>query len=261
MAIMYSLVIPAYNESERITASLDKILAYIAQNHWDAEVLVVNDGSRDNTADVVRQYERRSPIVRLLENPGNRGKGYSVRHGMLQARGDVLIFSDADLSSPIYESAKLIREIEKGADVAFGSRWLEADTQTERQSILRQIAGRVYNLLLRAILGLNYKDTQCGLKAFTREAAEKVFTRQKIERWGFDPELLFIAKKFGMKMVEVPVEWAHDDRSKINPVIDGFKMGMEMLRIRWNGITGRYEKADNTFREESNALIERRPVI
>jgi glycosyltransferase involved in cell wall biosynthesis len=261
MAIMYSLVIPAYNESERITASLDKILAYIAQNNWDAEVLVVNDGSRDNTADVIRQYEQRSSIVRLLENPGNRGKGYSVRHGMLQARGDVLIFSDADLSSPIYESAKLIREIEKGADVAFGSRWLEADTQTERQSILRQIAGRVYNLLLRAILGLNYKDTQCGLKAFTRDAAEKVFTRQKIERWGFDPELLFIAKKFGMKMVEVPVEWAHDDRSKINPVVDGFKMGMEMLKIRWNGITGRYDKPDNTFREESNALIERRPVI
>jgi dolichyl-phosphate beta-glucosyltransferase len=261
MAIMYSLVIPAYNESERITASLDKILAYIAQNRWDAEILVVNDGSRDNTADVIRQYAQRSPIVRLLENPGNRGKGYSVRHGMLQARGDILIFSDADLSSPIYESAKLIREIEKGADVAFGSRWLEADTQTERQSILRQIAGRVYNLLLRVILGLNYKDTQCGLKAFTREAAEKVFTRQKIERWGFDPELLFIAKKFGMKMVEVPVEWAHDDRSKINPVVDGFKMGMEMLKIRWNGITGRYEKADNTFREESNALIERRPVI
>jgi len=261
MAIMYSLVIPAYNESERITASLDKILAYIAQNNWDAEVLVVNDGSRDNTADVIRQYEQSSSIVRLLENPGNRGKGYSVRHGMLQARGDVLIFSDADLSSPIYESAKLIREIEKGADVAFGSRWLEADTQTERQSILRQIAGRVYNLLLRAILGLNYKDTQCGLKAFTRDAAEKVFTRQKIERWGFDPELLFIAKKFGMKMVEVPVEWAHDDRSKINPVVDGFKMGMEMLKIRWNGITGRYDKPDNTFREESNALIERRPVI
>jgi dolichyl-phosphate beta-glucosyltransferase len=261
MAIMYSLVIPAFNESERIIASLDKILAYIAQNNWDAEVLVVNDGSRDNTADVVRQYEQRSPIVRLLENPGNRGKGYSVRHGMLQARGDVLIFSDADLSSPIYESAKLIREIEKGADVAFGSRWLEADTQTERQSILRQVAGRVYNLLLRVILGLNYKDTQCGLKAFTREAAEKVFTRQKIERWGFDPELLFIAKKFGMKMVEVPVEWAHDDRSKINPVVDGFKMGMEMLKIRWNGITGRYEKADNTFREESKALLERRPVV
>ena len=255
---MYSLVIPAYNESARITASLDKILAYIDQNKWDAEVLVVNDGSRDNTADIIRQYAQRSPIVRLIENPGNRGKGYSVRNGMLQARGDVLIFSDADLSSPIYESARLIRELENGADVAFGSRWLEADTQTERQSILRQIAGRVYNMLLRVILGLNYKDTQCGLKAFNRAAADKVFTRQKIERWGFDPELLFIAKKFGMKMVEVPVEWAHDDRSKINPVVDGFKMFIEMLKIRWNGITGRYEKPDDSFRTES--LVERRPV-
>ncbi len=260
MAIMYSIVIPAYNESARITASLDKILAYIAENNWQAEVLVVNDGSRDNTAEIIRQYTQRSPIVRLIENPGNRGKGYSVRNGMLQARGDIQFFSDADLSSPIYESARLIRELEKGADVAFGSRWLEADTQTQRQSILRQVAGRVYNLLLRVILGLNYKDTQCGMKAFKREAAQKIFTRQKIERWGFDPELLFIARKFGMKMVEVPVEWAHDDRSKINPIVDGFKMFIEMLKIRWNGVTGRYEKADNSFRTESESMIERRPA-
>ena len=260
MAIMYSIIIPAYNESSRITKSLDKILAYISENQWEAEVLVVNDGSRDNTADIIREYAQRSPIVRLIENPGNRGKGYSVRNGMLEARGDILLFSDADLSSPIYESARLLREIEKGADVAFGSRWLEADTQTERQPILRQIAGRVYNLLLRVILGLNYKDTQCGIKAFTRQAAEKVFTRQKIERWGFDPELLFIAKKFGMKMVEVPVEWAHDDRSKINPVVDGFKMGLEMLKIRWNGITGRYEKPERSFRSDAQTMIQRRPV-
>ncbi len=257
---MYSIVIPAYNESARIVASLEKILAFIAENRWDAEVLVVNDGSRDNTADIVRQFAQRSPIVRLLENPGNRGKGYSVRNGMLQARGDILIFSDADLSSPIYESLRLIRAIEDGADVAFGSRWLEADTQTERQPILRQIAGRAYNILLRIILGLNYKDTQCGLKAFNRAAAEKVFTRQKIERWGFDPELLFIARKFKMKMVEIPVEWAHDDRSKINPVVDGFKMGMEMLKIRWNGITGKYDNPDNSFRAESQPVAQRRPV-
>jgi dolichyl-phosphate beta-glucosyltransferase len=257
---MYSIVIPAFNESARISATLDKVLAYIDQNHWEAEVLVVNDGSLDNTADIVRQYAQRSRLVRLIENPGNRGKGYSVRNGMLQARGDILVFSDADLSSPIYESVRLIREIEKGADVAFGSRWLEADTQTERQPILRQIAGRVYNILLRGILGLNFKDTQCGLKAFNRAAAEKVFTRQKIERWGFDPELLFIAKKFNMKLVEVPVEWAHDDRSKINPIVDGFKMFLEMLKIRWNGITGRYVNADTSFRTESQPLIERRPV-
>ena len=260
MTTKYSIVIPAYNESARITATLDKVLAYIGQNHWEAEVLVVNDGSQDDTAAIIRRYSERTPVVRLLENPGNRGKGYAVRNGMLQARGDILVFSDADLSSPIYESVRLIREIEKGADVAFGSRWLEADTQTERQPILRQIAGRVYNILLRIILGLNYKDTQCGLKAFSRAAAETVFTRQKIERWGFDPELLFIARKFHMKLVEVPVEWAHDDRSKINPVVDGFKMFLEMLKIRWNGLTGRYEKADETFRREGQALAERHPV-
>ncbi len=259
MATMYSIVIPAYNESARITPSLEKILAYIAEKRWDAEVLVVNDGSKDNTAEIVRRFAERNPIVRLIENPGNRGKGYSIRNGMLQARGDILIFSDADLSSPIYESARLIQAIESGADVAFGSRWLEADTQTERQPILRQIAGRAYNILLRIILGLNFKDTQCGLKAFTRDAADKIFTRQKIERWGFDPELLFIARKFKMKMVEIPVEWAHDDRSKINPVVDGFKMGMEMLKIRWNGITGRYDNADESFRHEGQAFV-KRPV-
>lgn len=257
---MYSLVIPAYNESARISASLEKILAYIEQNHWDAEVLVVNDGSRDNTADIVRQFAARNPIVRLIENPGNRGKGYAVRNGMLQARGDIQIFSDADLSAPIYESMHLVKAIEGGAEVAFGSRWLEADTQTERQPILRQIAGRAYNILLRIILGLNYKDTQCGMKAFTREAADKIFSRQKIERWGFDPELLFIARKFHMKMIEIPVEWAHDDRSKINPVVDGFKMGLEMLKIRWNGMTGKYDNPDNSFRTQGSAVVERRPV-
>jgi dolichyl-phosphate beta-glucosyltransferase len=238
----YSIIIPAFNESTRIPATLDKVLAHIAERGWNAEIIVVNDGSRDNTSAVVNGYVQRFKNMRLLENPGNRGKGYSVRNGMLQARGDILLFTDADLSSPIYEADRLFAEIEKGADVAFGSRWLEADKQTERQPILRQVAGRVYNLLLRVILGLNYRDTQCGLKAFTRAATEKVFTRQKIERWGFDPELLFIARRFHLKMIEVPVEWAHDDRSKINPVVDGFKMGMEMLRIRWNGLKGRYDE-------------------
>lgn len=250
MTTVYSIVIPAYNESSRIAASLDKVLAYIAEQHWDAEVIVVNDGSSDNTADIVRAYAEKHKIVRLLENPGNRGKGFSVRHGMISARGEILLFSDADLSSPIYEAEKLFSEIHKGADVAFGSRWLDSATQTERQSVLRQVAGRAYNILLRIILGLNYRDTQCGLKAFSRSAAEKVFTRQSIEGWGFDPELLFIARKFKLRMVEVPVEWAHDDRSKINPIVDGFKMGMEMLKIRWNGVTGKYDQPQFPFPPE-----------
>ena len=238
---VYSIVIPAYNESQRIVATLDKILAHIAQEKWSAEVVVVNDGSRDNTAEIVRGYAQANSAVRLVENPGNRGKGYSVRNGMQHAIGDILLFSDADLSSPIYEATKLFAAIDAGADVAIGSRWLNAQLQTERQPLYRQLFGRIFNLLNRIILGLRYKDTQCGLKAFTRKAAETVFTRQHIERWGFDPELLFLANKFHFTVREIPVEWAHDDRSKINPLVDGMKMFIEMLRIRWNDLSGKYE--------------------
>lgn len=240
--VSYSIVIPAYNESERIQSSLKKIVAFLSKQDWQVEVLVVNDGSRDNTAEIVRQYAAEYSYIRLIENPGNRGKGYSIRNGMLQATGDVVLFSDADLSAPITEAPKLFAEIEKGADVAFGSRWLISETQTERQSILRQIAGRTYNLLMRVLLGLKYKDTQCGFKAFSRKAVETIFTRQRIERWGFDVELLFLAQKFHLNIIEVPVAWAHDDRSKINPLVDGIKMFGEMITIRWNAITGKYSE-------------------
>jgi dolichyl-phosphate beta-glucosyltransferase len=254
--LSYSIVIPAYNESERIQSSLQKIVAFLSEQSWTAEVLVVNDGSRDNTAQIVRQFATQYPYIRLIENPGNRGKGYSVRNGMLQASGDVVLFTDADLSAPITEAPKLFREIENGADVAFGSRWLIAKLQTERQSILRQIAGRMYNLFMRVLLGLPFKDTQCGFKAFNRKAVETIFTRQHIERWGFDVELLFLARKFGLKIVEVPVAWAHDDRSKINPIVDGIKMFGEMVSIRWNSICGRY----STPHMEQTVVAQSAPV-
>jgi len=238
----YSIIIPAYNESQRIVATLDKVLAYIADQNWTAEVLVVNDGSKDNTADIVRGYMRNHANVRLLENPGNKGKGYSVRHGMLEGRGDILLLSDADLSSPIYEANKLFDAIENGgADIAIGSRWLQRETQTVRQPFYRQVSGRVFNLMLRGVLGLKQKDTQCGFKAFTRKAALMIFPPQRIERWGFDPEILFLADKFGLKTAEIPVEWANDERSKINPLTDGFRMMTEMLRVRWYSITGAYD--------------------
>jgi glycosyltransferase involved in cell wall biosynthesis len=251
MSVRYSIVLPAFNEGSRIVPGLEKALAFVREQGWKAEIIVVNDGSHDDTAEVVRGYMRNWPELRLVENPGNRGKGYSVRHGMLNARGQVLLFSDADFSSPISESVKLIEAIEQGADVAFGSRWLLAEMQTRRQSLLRQFVGRAYNALLRLLLGLPYRDTQCGLKAFSRRAAEIIFTRQHIERWGFDPELLFIARKFGVRMAEVAVEWAHDDRSKINPVVDGLKMFWELLCIRMNNMAGRYEQP--TFHFASNA--------
>jgi dolichyl-phosphate beta-glucosyltransferase len=237
----YSIVVPAYNESERIRASLDKLLRFVAQQHWDAEVIVVNDGSRDDTADVVRNYAALNPIVRLIENPGgNRGKGYTVRNGVLHATGDIILFSDADFSSPVRESIKLFDALAQGADVAIGSRWLNPKMMTGRQSLFRQFAGRVFNLLNRVVLGLDFKDTQCGIKAFTRAAAMDMFSRQTIERWGFDPEILFVARKRGYKTVEIAVEWAHEGGSKINPFVDGLKMCADMLRIRWNSLTGKY---------------------
>ena len=240
METTYSIIIPAYNEGQRIGATLDKVLAHIAAAGWKAEVLVVDDGSTDSTAELVRRYSRERPAVRLLQNPGNRGKGYSVRHGMRQASGELLLFTDADLSAPIAEAGKLFDRIAAGADLAIGSRWLDPALQTGRQPLYRQFFGRLFNLLLRLTLGLRFKDTQCGFKAFTRRAAQLIFARQRIERWGFDPELLFLAAKLGLKVEEVPVEWANDPRTKIRPLRDGLRIFSEMLRIRWYGLTGKY---------------------
>ena len=242
--LRYSIVIPAYNESRRIVPTLTRVLRYVAEQGWDAEIIVVNDGSRDDTAEMVRGFVERNPMMRLVENPGNHGKGYSVRNGMLQARGEVLLFSDADLSSPIEEAPKLFQALSDGADVAIGSRWLRAELQTERQPVYRQFFGRIFNLILWVVLGLNFKDTQCGFKAFSRRAAEAIFPRQRIERWGFDPELIFLAQNHDLKVVEVPVRWAHDEKSTISPLRDGLRMFLEVLKIRWNSISGKYRSTD-----------------
>jgi dolichyl-phosphate beta-glucosyltransferase len=236
----YSIVIPAYNEEERLGPTLDRVLAFARDHGWKAEIIVVNDGSRDRTPEIVRSYERDTGIVRLLENPGNRGKGYSVRHGVLNASGEFILFTDADMSSPIEEAPKLLRALAEGADIAIGSRWARSELQTRRQSLVRQFLGRVFNLLLRLLLRLDFKDTQCGFKAFRREAAKAAFPLQRVEGWGFDPEILFLANQFGFRMVEVPVRWGHDTRTRINPLLDGARMVSDMLLIRWNSISGKY---------------------
>lgn len=236
----YSIVIPAYNESARLRPTLDTLLRYVHDQKWDVEILVVNDGSSDDTAQVIREYGKVHPEILLLENPGNRGKGFSVRNGMLHARGKICLFTDADLSSPIEEAQKLLAAINAGADVAIGSRWLKAELQTERQPLYRQAFGRIFNMVLRIVLGMRFVDTQCGFKAFRRDAVQRIFPLQKIERWGFDPEILYLARRAGLKVAEVPVVWAHSEGTRLSPVKDGIRMFGEVLRIRWYALTGAY---------------------
>lgn len=238
----FSIVIPAYNEHRRIGETLRRILDYLRQESWDAEVVAVNDGSRDDTPDIIGAFASQNPEVRLVNNPGNQGKGYSVRNGILNARGEFLLFTDADLSSPISEAPKLFAALQSGADVAIGSRWLDPSLQFQRQPFKRRIYSRAFNLYLRLLLGLPFRDTQCGFKAFTRRAAEMIFPLQQINRWGFDPEILYIARKMKLKTVEVPVIWGHDERSTIHPLKDGLRMGTEALRVLGYAVKGKYRK-------------------
>jgi len=236
----YSIVIPAYNESGRIPATLRSVLDCIRKHNWNAEIIVVDDGSRDKTAEVVRAVAAQAPEVRMIQNPGNRGKGYSVRNGILQALGEVVMFTDADLSAPMEEAEGLFAAIADGADIAIGSRWLERKRQTIRQPIYRQVFGRCFNGVTRIIMGLRFADTQCGFKAFTRKAAQTVFQLQTIERWGFDPEILFIGLKRGFRIDEVPVSWAHDERTRMSYLKDGMRMLQDIAIVRWNALLGRY---------------------
>ena len=236
----FSIVIPAYNEAGRIPATLQAVIDCVRRNAWSAEIIVVNDGSTDGTAAVVQEIASQAPEVRLIENPGNRGKGYSVRSGLLQAFGEVVMFTDADLSAPMEEAQGLFDAIKNGADIAIGSRWLETKRQTIRQPLYRQLFGRCFNGVTRLVMGLPFADTQCGFKAFTRAAAQTVFQLQTIERWGFDPEILFIALKRGYRIQEVPVSWAHDERSRMSYLKDGMQMLKEIAIVRRNAVLGRY---------------------
>jgi glycosyltransferase involved in cell wall biosynthesis len=249
-----SIVIPAYNESARIEATLDRVMTCIEEQGWDAEVLVVDDGSRDATAAIVQRWMDLFPRLHLVQNPGNRGKGYSVRNGLLQAAGDIVMFTDADLSAPMEEASRLMAAIDLGADVAIGSRWLERTRQTIAQPLYRQIFGRCFNAITRGVMGLPFKDTQCGFKAFRRPAARVIFRLQRIERWGFDPEILFIARKLGYRIKEVPVTWGHDERSRMSYLKDGMKMLEEMAVIRYNSLAGRYDEAIAAMKDTSTMV-------
>lgn len=238
---LVSIVIPAYNEALRITQTLETIRLYLAQTQQPAEVIVVNDGSEDATVPVVEKFCQSWGQLRLIQNPGNYGKGFSVKNGALSARGEIVLFTDADLSTPISEMPKLVKPIREGeCDVSFGSRGLDRSLIGVHQSKLRELSGRVYNLFVQLLTGLRFKDTQCGFKAFRREAMIPVFQQQRITDFGFDPEMLYIAQKRGLRLKEVPVHWNHAEGTSVQFIRDPLMMFLGLLKIRWNHLTGKY---------------------
>ncbi|MGD0963073.1 MAG: dolichyl-phosphate beta-glucosyltransferase [Candidatus Acidiferrales bacterium] len=238
-----SIIIPAYNEEKRLVRTLARIRDYFAEAQTKGiELIVVDDGSTDGTALVAKEWMREIPWLRLVPNNTNRGKGYSVRHGMLEARGQVMLFTDADLSTPIEESEKLFAAIEAGNDVAIGSRAMDRTLIAVRQSHLREIAGIIFNRFVKLFTGLPFHDTQCGFKAFVRERSKIVFEQQRVERFGFDPEILFLAQRHGLRSIEVPVRWAHDEATRVSVLRDSLQMFGDLLFIRWNWLLRRYPR-------------------
>ena len=233
-----SVVIPAYNEAGRIHSSLEAIRAYLRGKNFSSELTVVDDGSTDDTVQVVARH----PEVRVLPNDRNHGKGFSVRHGVLEARGEFILFTDADLSAPIEEADKLLAALESsGADVAVGSRALQRELIGIHQSRFREWGGRFFNLLVRIFTGLRLQDTQCGFKLFRRETTRRAFELQRVEGFGFDPELLFLIQRLGGKIVEVPVRWNNDPATRVHYLRDSLLMILDLLVLRWRALTGQYQ--------------------
>jgi glycosyltransferase involved in cell wall biosynthesis len=237
-----SIIIPSFNEDRRLPATLERVAKYIQDKRPHTEVIVVDDGSSDRTAAVAESWRDRIPRLRVLSNGRNRGKGFSVRHGSLESCGDIVLFTDADLSAPIEEAEKLLAALESH-DVAIGSRAADRTLIEVHESPFREFAGIVFNRIVRLMLGLPFVDTQCGFKAFRRERSRIIFEQQTIERFGFDPELLYLARHHKLSIVEVPVRWAHSPATKVNMLRDSVQMFLDVFVIRWNGLLGRYHRS------------------
>jgi glycosyltransferase involved in cell wall biosynthesis len=236
-----SIIIPAYNEESRLPATLERIASYLQDSGREAEVLVVDDGSKDGTAAVAEYFQIKIPLLRVVSNGVNRGKGFSVRRGMQEARGRFALFTDADLSAPIEEAGKLIDALEK-FDVAIGSRAMDRGLISVHESPFREFAGIIFNKIVRVILWLPFVDTQCGFKAFRNDPCKIIFEQQRIERFGFDPELLYLARHHGLRAVEIPVRWGHSPATKVSMLRDSIQMFIDVFTIRWNSLMGRYPR-------------------
>jgi dolichyl-phosphate beta-glucosyltransferase len=237
-----SVVIPAYNEALRIGVSLEKVRQYLRTRNFTAELVVVDDGSSDETPEILIEAADHFSAMRVLRNEPNRGKGYSVRRGVLESRGELVLFTDADLSSPIEEANKLIGALEsQHADAAVGSRALERRLIGVRQPFYREYSGRVFNLLVRAFTGLKIRDTQCGFKLFRRATTRRAFELQRVEGFGFDPELLFLVQRLGGKTVEVPVRWNDNPATRVRFLRDSSRMFFDLAALRMRAMAGKYK--------------------
>ena len=252
MSASLSVVIPAYNESARLGNTLRAVVDYLRQNSPDAEVIVVDDGSSDGTAELTRRTfaEARNLRTSVISYKSNLGKGRAVRLGLLAARGDVVLFSDADLSTPITEAPKLVEPIVSGQfDVTFGSRALDRELIGVHQSWRREQGGRIFNLAVRLATGLPFWDTQCGFKAFRMSVCRPLVEAATVDRFGFDVELLYLAFRAGLKLKEVPVRWDHNEGSKVSLFNDSFKMLNEVALIRQQARRGVYDAAIRAVQE------------
>jgi len=239
--IHLSVIIPAYNEEKRLPRTLEEINNYLKKQNFEFEIIVVSDGSTDRTCEVVENLKSQIPNLKLICEKINRGKGYGVKIGMLNARGKYRLFTDADNSTPISEIEKFWTEFEKGADVVIASREIKGAILDPPQPLFRRFVGEVFKYLRKIIVGLwEIEDTQCGFKCFKGEIAEKIFPKAKIERFAFDPEILLIAKRIGFKIKEVPVYWRNDLQSKVK-LKSMVKMLIDLFKIRFNLLKGEYD--------------------
>ena len=234
-----SIVVPAFNEAARIGASIRKIDEFVRQSPISFELIVVDDGSSDDTVAIINPFSIKG--LRLIRNHQNRGKGYTVRKGVLAATGKYVLFTDADLSAPIDEMTKLLDvALNEDADVVIGSRAVDRSYIEKHQTRFRELGGIVFNRMVRVFLGLDLHDTQCGFKLFHREKSRLIFEKQTTNGFGFDPELLFLARLHGLRIRETPVRWSHAEGSKVRFLRDSSRMFLDLVRIRWNALMGRY---------------------
>jgi dolichyl-phosphate beta-glucosyltransferase len=241
MPVKLSVVIPAYNEEQRLGPTLERVSSYLESTRpGDWELVIVDDGSRDRTPQLVEEARQKWPQIRLIRNSPNRGKGYSVRVGVMESQGEQVLFSDADLSSPIEEIERLVPFYENGYDVVIGSRDIIGSQIEVAQPLHRRVMGYTFMVLRDWIAVSGFRDTQCGFKLFRRNAAREVFTRSRVAGFCFDVEILAIAQTLGYRMCETPVIWRNDERSTVSPIKDSVKMLADLFRIRWNIIRGLY---------------------